>query len=271
MQHENTHTHENHEGTPHAHTATHEVPPAHHTHHEMRSARIPGLSTQTAILIGAVIIAIAVLGHGYISKGNNNGSSLAYLESFTGKAPNTDLYTEGKKDGKVYFVEYSDSECPYCIAFHNTVSQIRKKYAGQITYLYRPFPLTQIHPDALPEAVKMNCVGKLKGETAYFDFMTKLFDYKVAKQVGTLSPEFMSGYLKTAGIAEADFNKCVADPAITEAVQQSGQDGSQAGVSGTPTSFILVKDGEDFKVIKRFEGAVQSALVTPLIDKALKS
>lgn len=227
-------------------------------------------SQQTAILLGAIFISVAILAHGFIKPKSTVGS-LAYLDSFIAKAPGTDAFVEGKKDNKVYFVEYSDSECPYCTAFHKTTKEVREKYAGKITFIYRHFPLTQIHPEALPEAIKMNCVGKLKGEKGYYDFMTKLFDFKAEKQVSKLPEEYITSYLKTAGIAQENFTKCIQDPAVTAEVQASIQDGVQAGVSGTPTSFIIVKDGDDFKILKRLEGASQSSFVIPLIEKALKS
>ena len=229
-----------------------------------------GISTQAAILLGAIFISVAVLAHGFITP-KNSGGSLAYLDTFIAKAPGTDAFIEGKKDNKVYFVEYSDSQCPYCTAFHKTTKEIRAKYAGKITFIYRHFPLTQIHSDALPEAIKMNCVGKLKGEKSYYDFMTKLFDYKDEKQVSKLPDDYIASYLQTAGITQTDFTKCIQDPAVTAEVQASIQDGVQAGVNGTPTSFILIKDGDEFKIIKRLEGASQSSFVIPLIEKALKS
>lgn len=269
MQHETPTPHEDGHKNAH-HEEPHHVPhsahTAHHEHHRPKTI----LSTPIAILLGAAILAIGLLGHGYLSQ---KGGNLDYLESFTGKAPTTDAYVEGKKNADVYFVEYSDTECPYCTAFHKTVSEMRQKYAGKITFIYRHYPLP-FHPDAMPEAIQLNCVGKLKGEKAYYDFMTKLFDFKVGKQESKqalkITPEFIAAFLSANGINSTEFNKCVADPTMKAEVEASIQDGSQAGVSGTPTSFILVKNGDDFKVVKKLEGASQSAFIIPLIEKALK-
>ncbi len=270
MQNETPHANENHSEThhteaSHAHHEPHEVAHVHHAPHAKKFE----LSTPVAILLGAVLIAVGLLGHGYLSKGSTSSGSFAYLESFAGKSPLSEQFVEGKKDNKIYFIEYSDTQCPYCIAFHSTVTQLRAKYAGKVTFIYRHFPLG-FHPHAMPEAIELNCVGKLAGSKAYFDFMTKLFDYKVANKAEGIDDNFTNSFLATNKIDSAAFTTCKQDPSSKAEVESSLQDGQVAGVSGTPTSFLLVKDGEDFKVIKRFEGASQIGFIAPQIDKVLK-
>lgn len=261
MQHE-THTEHNHE---HSHGET-------HAHHNAGAARVKssGLSTQAAILIGAAIIAGSLILHGVLASKGGSSSNLALLESFGGRAPGTNDYIYGKKNSKVYLIEYSDTECPYCMAFHNAVTQIQQKYGDKIGFIYRHFPLTSIHPDAMPEAIKMTCVGKLKGDTAYYDFMTTLFDYKIAKKVNKIDETFVSEFLSKNSIDKAAFDACIQDPATKATIEESIADGAQAGVNGTPTSYVVIKDGDSYQVLKRFEGAAQFNLIAPLIEKALK-
>ncbi len=276
MQNDTPHKHEEHHNDAHK-NETHHSEPVHtphethevsHSHHVVHPKKFE-LSTPVAILLGAALIAIGLLGHGYLSKGSSSGGSLAYLESFAGKSPLTDKFVEGKQNNKVYFIEYSDTQCPYCIAFHKTVTELRQKYAGKITFIYRHFPLS-FHPHAMPEAIELNCVGKLAGSKAYYDFMTKLFDFKVANKAEGIDDAFTSSFLVANKIDQAAFTTCKQDPSTKAEVEASLQDGQVAGVSGTPTSFLLVKDGDDFKVVKRFEGASQVGFIVPQIDKVLK-
>jgi protein-disulfide isomerase len=239
-----------------------------HTSHAVRPKKIE-FSTPIAILLGAVVIALGLLGHGYLSKGNTSSNSFAYLDSFAGKSPLSDKFVEGKQESKVYFIEYSDTQCPYCVAFHKTVTELRSKYAGKVTFIYRHFPLG-FHPHAMPEAVAMNCMGKLGGSKAYYDFMTKLFDFKVANQAEAVDDAFTNSFLAANKIDQSAFTSCKQDPSMKAEVEASIQDGQMAGVSGTPTSFILVKDGDEFKVLKRLEGASQLGFIAPQIEKALK-
>jgi protein-disulfide isomerase len=259
MQHETSKHHDGEKEHVH-HEASHGE---HVTHHKKGFE----LTTPLAILLGAVLIAIGLLGHGFFSKGG--GGELTYLDTFTGKSPLEEKHIEGKKNGDVYFVEYSDSECPYCIAFHKTVSEIRQKYAGKVTFIYRHYPLP-FHPDAMPEAIQMNCAGKLAGDKAYFDFMTKMFDYKVENKATKINDAFTDAFLAQNKIDKTAFTACRQDPAMKAEVEASMQDGSQAGVTGTPTSYVLIKDGNEFKVVKRLEGASQPSFIAPILDKALK-
>jgi protein-disulfide isomerase len=102
-------------------------------------------------------------------------STTTFTDVFKGKAIADSEFVQGKRD-KVFFVEYSDAECPYCIGFHPTVTQIVKEYSDRIGFVYRHFPLTQIHPDAMGRAVAIECAGQVGGVKGYFDFIEKLFD-----------------------------------------------------------------------------------------------
>ncbi len=259
MQHE---TSKNHDHEPKEHTH-HEAEVTHETHHKKAKFE---LTTPIAILLGAIFIAVGLLGHGIFSKGKSG--ELSYLEAFTGKSPLEEKHVEGKKSNDVYFVEYSDTECPYCIAFHKTMSELRQKYAGKVTFVYRHFPLA-FHEGALPEAIQMNCVGKLAGDKAYFDFMTKMFDYKVTNKAPKITEEFSDSFIKANNIDKVAFTSCRQDPVMKAEVEASLQDGADAGVTGTPTSYVLVRDGDVFKVVKRLEGASQTSFIVPIIDKAL--
>lgn len=71
--------------------------------------------------------------------------------------------TIGSKDAKVIFYEFSDFQCPFCRRFFtDSLSQLEKEYVdtGKILFVYKDFPLTQIHPGALPAAVYSECANK---------------------------------------------------------------------------------------------------------------
>lgn len=84
-------------------------------------------------------------------------------------------HVKGDRSAKVAFIEYSDFQCPFCQRFHPTVQQITKEYARDVAYIYRHYPLDQIHPYARPAAVASECVAEIGGEEAFWKFADLAF------------------------------------------------------------------------------------------------
>lgn len=98
---------------------------------------------------------------------------------FAGSQVSDTEFVNGAKNN-VMVVEYADAQCPFCVRFHPTITNVMSEYNDRVGFVYRHFPLTQIHPNAVPYAVAIECAGNLKGEGAYFGFIDKLF----AKEAG---------------------------------------------------------------------------------------
>ena len=75
--------------------------------------------------------------------------------------PVTDTdHVRGDAGAKVTIIEYSDFDCPYCSRFHTTMNQVVQQYSGQVRWVYRHFPLDNLHPDARAKAVASECAGE---------------------------------------------------------------------------------------------------------------
>ena len=84
----------------------------------------------------------------------------------------------GNKDAKVVAVNYDDFQCPFCSRMHETLfPQLLKEYGDRVQFIYKDYPLTEIHPWAIHAAVNANCLGAQNGD-AYWDFA----DYMHANQ-----------------------------------------------------------------------------------------
>ena len=78
--------------------------------------------------------------------------------------------TRGAKDSKVVVVNFDDFECPYCSRMHQTLfPEILKEYGDRITFIYKDYPLVEIHPWAMRAAVDANCLAA-QNDDAYWDF-----------------------------------------------------------------------------------------------------
>src|SRR5208283_3610848 len=78
--------------------------------------------------------------------------------------------TRGAKDAKVVVVNFDDFECPFCSRMHQTLfPELLKEYGDRVEFIYKDYPLTEIHPWATHAAVDANCLAAQNND-AYWDF-----------------------------------------------------------------------------------------------------
>ena len=164
------------------------------------------LNTQGAIILGAIIIAISHIGYGYvISKNKSTGNTTFFM----GKVIDNTDYIFGNKKSDVVIMEYSDPECPYCVQFHQTAKQIQEEYKDKVSFVYRHFPLTQIHSNAFDEARAISCAGKIGGNEGYYNYINNFFDYKLSNRTTQLPKNGKENIAKEIGLDVEKFNSCM--------------------------------------------------------------
>ena len=151
------------------------------------------------------------------------------------EAPHIDVtYTKdnpvkGSKDAPVTLVEFTDFQCPWCKRSQDSVRAVEQAYGKQVKIVARAFPLTSIHPRALPAAEAASCA---KEQGKYWEYRDKLFE----KQA--LSDDDFKRYAQEVGLKEKKFEKCLADHKYQSLIQTDIADGQRFGVQGTPTFFV---------------------------------
>jgi protein-disulfide isomerase len=241
--------------------ATHEA----HRKHSHKSGFT--LTTPMAIIIASIIIAGGLMGYGAITSGGSSNSVAKTL--FKGKAINASDFVEGKENSKVVVIEYSDPECPFCTQVSPTIKKLRTDYAGKIAFVYRHFPLTQIHKHAFDEARAIACAGKVGGSAKYYEYLDNLFAYQMNKQSTELPVTGKEDFAKAIGIDMTAFGTCMKDNQTAQTVTDSANDGVAAGVQGTPSTFILVKTRKGYEQVAMIDGARQYEFFKASIEEAL--
>lgn len=170
----------------------------------------------------------------------------------------------GSRDAALVIVEYSDTECPFCKSFQNTMKEIVQTYDGEVAWVYRHFPIAQLHTKAAKESEATECAAELGGNQAFWKYIDKIFE--TTNSNDSLDPSELPKIATAIGLDVTAFNTCLSSGRYAELVKKSVEEAIKAGALGTPYSVIVTKDGK--KVV--INGAEPIAMVKAKIDALLK-
>ncbi len=230
-----------------------------------------------SIIIAGGLIAIAIYLGGksnqqYAAAPTNNNQQQQQQQPQQPQQPNGQVapVTDkdnivGSRDAKVIIVEYSDSECPFCRSFHKTMLQVVKEYKpSEVAWVYRQFPIAQLHPNAPKQSEAMYCANDLGGNKGFWSFTNRLFE--VAGAGGPLDMNELPKIASFAGLDTDAFNQCLSSGKFTKAVQDAVSAAGAAGAQGTPYSVAISKSGQQLVI----SGAQPFEQVKSTIDSLLK-
>ncbi|MBI2018120.1 thioredoxin domain-containing protein [Candidatus Daviesbacteria bacterium] len=236
------------------------------------------LTTPLAILLGCLVIAVAILLHGGIIKvGKVTTGTAAPAQPPQVAQPaeptkveveklRADDHIRGNKNARILLIEYSDLECPFCKRFHPTAQQAVSEYKGQVAWVYRHFPLDQIHSKADKEAEATECAAELSGNDGFWKMTDKIFE--VTPSNNGLNLDDLPKLAAQVGLDQNKFKACLDSGKYAAHVEEDYQSGIKAGVTGTPGNILLdTKSGKTIAV----PGAVPFEQLKPAIDSLLQS
>ena len=136
----------------------------------------------------------------------------------------------GDSKAPVTIVEFADFQCPYCKKVQATLNDLLTKYQGQVKLAYRDFPLSTLHSQAQMAAEAGHCAGEQGKFWEYHDAL-----YADQKK---LSQSDMLETARRLGLDGKSFQSCLASDKFKAQIEQDIQEGTKAGVAGTPGFFI---------------------------------
>lgn len=137
----------------------------------------------------------------------------------------------GSIDAPVQFIIYSDFECPFCADFSDTVKKAKDEFGDDLVIVYRHFPLAT-HLYALTAAVASECADE---QGKFWEMHDKLFENNKSDKIG--AEQFKQNAIDLELDAER-FNKCLDEEKYKDKVNEQMLAGKNAGILGTPQSFI---------------------------------
>ena len=139
-------------------------------------------------------------------------------------------HATGNLSSAVTLVEYGDYECPHCGRAHPIVQEVLRTLGGDIRFVFRNFPLTEIHPHALHAAVAAEFAAT---EGKFWEMHDTLFE----KQQHLRDADLL-GYADALGLEGGDLSLSFESEPLFAHVNHDFSTGVRSGVNGTPTFFI---------------------------------
>lgn len=165
-------------------------------------------------------------------------------------------HVRGKKDGTVTLVEFGDFQCPACGAYEPLVRQATEDNKEILKVVFKHFPLSQIHNNALPAAIAAEAAG-MQGK--FWEMHDMLYDKQKDWSGSLNSRDIFLSYATTLGLDTKKFLEDMGSKEVEEKILAEYKEGTALGVQGTPTFFINGKMIESPRSLEDFDKAIIAA------------
>ncbi len=162
-------------------------------------------------------------------------------------------HIQGSPDAKVTLLEYGDYQCPYCGEAYGIVKKVQDKFGSDLRFVFRNFPLTEVHPRAefgAEMAESASDQGKF----------WEMHDYLYEHQAYLSNEDFFLQYAGKLGMDAPRIKNEVATHAHLPRIRADFMGGVRSGVNGTPTFFINnLRHNGDYR-FETLVGAIENAM-----------
>lgn len=139
-------------------------------------------------------------------------------------------HIQGKKDADIVIVEYGDYQCPYCGAAYPILKEMMTKYGKQIKFIFRNFPLSEMHQYARPAAIVAEAAA-LQGK--FWEMHDAIYENQ-----RLLSEPFLLELVEKLELDPHQFNVDIKKSELATKVDSDFESGILSGVNGTPSFFV---------------------------------
>ena len=161
-------------------------------------------------------------------------------------------HIQGDEHAPVILVEYGDYECPHCGMAYPIVKQMQKRFGKRLAFVFRNFPMNQIHPDAEDAAETAEFAA---AQNRFWEMHDAIFENQDA-----LGRPLLLDLAEKLGLASEVLNRALDDGKYTERVKEDFTGGVRSGVNGTPTFFINGQRHDGSFAFEALVEAVESRL-----------
>lgn len=172
----------------------------------------------------------------------------------------------GNPAAKVMIIEYSDFDCDYCKALHDTLHQViaNEGADGDVAWVFRQFPLIELHPNAFKHAQAAECAAVAGGNDAFWKFADELY----ANQ--PTDPSQYGTFAQKLGIPGDAFVSCFshASESVDARITADRDNALLMKAAGTPYSLIVVAGKPPIAMSGAYPYEAIQALVKDALSQA---
>jgi protein-disulfide isomerase len=139
-------------------------------------------------------------------------------------------HAQGPATAAVTLVQYGDFECPYTRLSTHVVQAIQQQLGAQLRFVFRNFPLTEIHPHALHAALAAEAAA---AQGRFWEMHDHIFHHQ-----HTLEDADLENMAQAVGLDMLEYARVVTEPGTFQHIEADVEGGERSGVQGTPTFFI---------------------------------
>lgn len=221
------------------------------------------------ILIAAWIIAIGILGAGWLiskelSKSNLQGSNSITDQSIDPITTpiNIDLpdnkLLQGNADSKVTVIEFADFQCPYCKQWHDEIyPKLKSEFIDSSKIKFAFWDLAFLGDESVKSAEAALCANEQEKFWQYHDY---LYSHQKGENQGTFADVNLKVFARDLGLDVKKFNTCFDSRTYKTAVEESTNKAGEYGVNSTPTIFINGLKFEGVMPWENYKQVIESEL-----------
>lgn len=221
--------------------------------------------TQLWIAAGFIALVIAITAiAAFVSNHPASSTSSNFTATQTSPITSSD-HAHGKANAKVTIIEYGDFECPACGAYEPLIEQLYQQYQNQVLFVFRNFPLYQIHPFAMISSEAAEAAG-LQGQ--YWQMHDLLYKEQSQWTANTtlstsdVITKYFDAYATQLGLNVTQFNSDMNSAAVKDKIQNDLNAGNAAQVNHTPTFFINLVQIQNPNSLQEFENDLNAAIAS---------
>lgn len=159
---------------------------------------------------------------------------------------------KGASDAPVTLVKFEDFHCAFCKEAQRTLGELAARYGDQLRIVHKDYPIDQLHPQARMGHLAARCAGEQGKFWPYHDAL-----YAAPPSA---APEDLKKLARQTGVEVNSFDACLASGKFAAAVERDIDQGTIAGVSGTPAFFINGRQLSGAQPLEQFVRIIEEEL-----------
>jgi len=215
------------------------------------------MSQESKILIGIGIVSLVLVVGASLFLGGSSAPSSTGEKADPKILVRQNSHKTVSQATKVTIVEFGDYQCPACGSAHPIVKEVLSAYGNKINFVFRNFPLTSVHQNALIAAEAAEAAG---AQGKFWEMHDMLYENQKEWSEVTDPNSLFADYAKKLGLDTQKFEEDIKNATYSNVIRIDQDDGNTVGINATPTFFINGEKQTGILSLDQFKGKIDPLL-----------